>query len=246
MFIRLVTFICASAIFMAAVLLLDGPGLARQVMLGLATSGFLWLFARKFPIERRQVITAIVVATLGEVFLSLVWGLYSYQHALIPMYVPPGHGLFYTLAAATAIEDRIRRHAVVIARSVGFGGTLWSVVSLALFNDVWGLLWWVGALFLIRYSRNQLLLSACVVYTIVLEWAGTAIGNWRWVAEVPLVGLHSANPPAGVGILYILLDLIVVAVAIRIPHLAASKAGDHEKPGNLSTVLQPVQATERS
>lgn len=46
----------------------------------------------------------------------------------------------------------------------------------------------------------------------ILEWVGTAIGNWRWAADVPWVHLHSANPPAGVGILYILLDLIVVAV----------------------------------
>src|SRR5204862_545384 len=65
---------------------------------------------------------------------------------------------------------------------------------------------------LIALSRNRLLLSACFVYTMILEWVGTAIGNWRWAAQVPLVGLHSANPPAGVGILYILLDLIVVGI----------------------------------
>ena len=43
----------------------------------------------------------------------------------------------------------------------------------------------------------------------------TANGNWHWVEGVPFVGLTSANPPSGVGILYILLDLIVVAVAAR-------------------------------
>jgi hypothetical protein len=79
-------------------------------------------------------------------------------------------------------------------------------------RDTWGFLWWLGALALIARSRNQLLLSACFVYTIILELVGTAIGNWQWAAEVPLVGLHSANPPAGVGILYILLDLIVMAI----------------------------------
>jgi hypothetical protein len=46
----------------------------------------------------------------------------------------------------------------------------------------------------------------------ILEWVGTAIGNWQWAAEVPFLRLHSANPPAGVGILYILLDLIVVGI----------------------------------
>ena len=60
----------------------------------------------------------------------------------------------------------------------------------------------------------------------ILEWVGTAIGNWRWAAEVPWVGLHSANPPAGVGILYILLDLIVVAITGTL---------------HVGRVLQPVQ-----
>ena len=69
---------------------------------------------------------------------------------------------------------------------------------------------------LIGQSRNQLLLASCFCYTIVLEWVGTAIGNWHWSAVVPGVGLHSANPPAGVGILYILLDLITMAITSRI------------------------------
>ncbi len=81
---------------------------------------------------------------------------------------------------------------------------------------MWGFLWWAGALAFITRSRNRLLLASCFVYTILLEWLGTAIGNWRWSAEVPFVGLHSANPPAGVGILYILLDLIVVWITMSV------------------------------
>ena len=86
---------------MAAVLLLDAPGLPTQLGLSLATFIFLFAFVRHLPVDPRQVICAILVATLGEIVLSLGWGLYSYQHALIPLYVPPGHGLFYTLAAAS-------------------------------------------------------------------------------------------------------------------------------------------------
>ena len=99
---RLATFVGASAVFMAAVLLLDANGLATQLALGLATGAFLWFFARRTDVAPQQIIWAIIVASVGEVVLSLGWGLYSYRHALIPLYVPPGHGLFYTLAAATA------------------------------------------------------------------------------------------------------------------------------------------------
>jgi hypothetical protein len=213
---RLTTFVAASALFMAAVLLLDADGMAVQLALGLATGGFLWFFARRTRVDSRQIICAILVASLGEVVLSLGWGLYSYRHALIPLYVPPGHGLFYTLAAATSHQQYFRDRAAKITRGVMVSGTLIAIVSLVFARDVWGFLWWLGALALIVRSRNQLMLSACFIYTIFLEWAGTAIGNWQWTATVPGVGLHSANPPAGVGILYILLDLIVMAICSRI------------------------------
>jgi hypothetical protein len=219
-------FIAAAASFMAAVLLLDGPGLRRQLTLSAATFAFLFFFLRRLPVQRGQVICAILVATLGEVVLSLGWGLYSYAHALIPLYVPPGHGLFYALAAASAQQEWLRARERAITRGVIALGTLNAIVSLIAFRDAWGFLWWLGALALIGRSRNQLLLSACFVYTIVLEWAGTANGNWLWSADVPGLGLHSANPPAGVGILYILLDLIVVALtssrwpSLRWPSLA--------------------------
>jgi hypothetical protein len=212
---RFLAFIAASTVFMAAILLLDRDGLEHQLGFGLATGAFLWLFARRSSVEPRQIICAILVATAGEIVLSLGWGLYSYQHALIPLYVPPGHGLFYALAADTAQQEALRRRAPAITRTVLVIGSAIAVVSLIAFGDAWGFLWWIGALLLIRKSQNALLLSACFVYTILLEWAGTAIGNWQWTAIVPFVGLRSANPPAGVGILYILLDLIVVAITTR-------------------------------
>jgi hypothetical protein len=51
-----------------------------------------------------------------------------------------------------------------------------------------------------------------------LEWAGTSMGNWRWAPLVPFLGLRSANPPAGVGILYIILDVVVVLATFRLQH----------------------------
>jgi len=189
---RFLTFVIASTVFMAIVLRVDR--------------------ARRSEVPGRQVLCAILVATTGEFVLSLGWGLYSYRHFLIPLYVPPGHGLFYLLAADSARQEVLRVRERIITRSVLIAGTLLAIGSLLLFGDSWGFLWWLGALLLIRKSANPLLLSTCFVYTILLEWAGTAIGNWHWTAAVPFVGLHSANPPAGVGILYILLDLIVVAL----------------------------------
>ena len=209
---RFVIFVSAAALFIPALLIADTRGVVAQLALGLATAAFLVLFTRDSAIDPRQIAAAIIIATTGEVVLSLGWGLYTYRNALIPLYVPFGHGVFYALAAESAQQRLLQRHAAAITRAVLVAGSVIAAIGFFVFRDQWGLLWWILAATLLVRSRNQLLLSTCFVYTILLEWLGTAIGNWQWTAVVPGVGLHSANPPSGVGILYILLDLITVAV----------------------------------
>jgi len=209
---RFVIFLVAAALYIPALLIADTRGLISQLALGLATLAFLGVFAQRSEADTRQIIWAILVATTGEIVLSLGWGLYTYHNALIPLYVPFGHGVFYALAAESAQQQTLRRFARPITHAVLVAGSIIAAVSFIFFHDQWGLLWWIAAAILVMRSRNQLLLSTCFVYTILLEWLGTAIGNWQWAAAVPFVGLRSANPPSGVGILYILLDLITVAI----------------------------------
>lgn len=198
--------------FMTAVLLLERPGWVSQVGLGLATAIFLWFFVRIAELDPRQILTTIAIATTGEVVLSIGWGLYDYKHTLIPLYVPPGHAVFYALAVVTAREQSLQKHAAAITRTVLILGTVYAAASFLFFNDTWGMLWWGVAFVLFLKSENPLLLSSCAVYTILLEWVGTAIGNWYWLPEVPYLSISSANPPAGVTVLYIVLDLLVVTV----------------------------------
>lgn len=202
----------ATALFVLLMLLADGAEIASQLAVASATGIFLWLLVRTSSVSGAQVVCAMVIATAGELVLSLGWGLYSYRFAAIPFYVPIGHGLFYTLAVESARQERLRQRQAPIVGLVLLGGTLYALVSATVAGDAWGLLWWIGAALLITRSRSPLLMSTCVVYTILLEWAGTAIGNWRWADVVPAVGLRSANPPSGVGILYCLLDLLTVLV----------------------------------
>ncbi|MEK7270648.1 MAG: hypothetical protein AAB215_06885 [Planctomycetota bacterium] len=221
---RFLGFLAAAAAFVPAVLLLDRDGVLPQAALFLATTGFLWLFARRSGVESRQVVCAVLIASLGEVFLSVICGFYSYRHAPVPLYVPPGHGLFYALAIVTARQEALRRHAPLISGGVLAAGSLLAAASFVFFRDALGFGWWLLALSLMVFSRNRLLLSCCFVYTLLLEVLGTAIGNWRWAAVSPLFGLSAANPPAGVGVLYILLDLIVVTISGRAGPVTAPAA----------------------
>lgn len=207
---RFLFFLTSTAIFVSSLLFLDQDGLLPQLLLGLAAAAFLYTFARTSTVPMHQVFCAVLLATTGEVVLSLGWGLYSYQHALIPFYVPAGHGIFYLLATESGQQAMLRRHERAIVGSILIAGSVVAATTLLLYGDVWGLLWWIVAAALLTRSADGLLLSACLVYTMLLEWLGTGLGNWQWAAEVPWVGLRSANPPSGVGVLYVLLDLLTV------------------------------------
>ena len=213
---RFLFFLASTAVFVTSFLLLDRSGLVPQLLLGAAATAFLFGFASTSSVPMRYVVWAVVIATTGEVVLSIGWGLYSYQHALIPLYVPPGHGIFYLLATESAQQPLFRRHARAIVRAVLIAGSVVAGVTLVAFGDEWGLLWWIAAAAILARSKSGLLLAACLVYTMLLEWLGTGIGNWVWAAEVPGLGLRSANPPSGVGVLYVLLDLLTVMVVTTV------------------------------
>jgi hypothetical protein len=201
-----------TAAAMAAILLLDGAGLPRQLLLGAATAILLWFLLRRTDVPVAETLTAISIACAGEVALTIGWGLYSYRYARIPLYVPPGHGVFYLLAAATAQQELVRRHSRLLIGLTIAGGTALTALSLFANDDVWGTLWWGGFLCLFASSRRKPMLSVCFLYTMLLEVGGTAHGNWHWAPLVPYLGIPSANPPAGVGILYAAVDLAAVAL----------------------------------
>ncbi len=203
-------FAAASALVVPAILLADGPGVLRQLLLGAATALFLGYFARRLAIPPRQILAAVAIATLGELVLSVALGLYQYEHALLPLYVPPGHGVFYLLATVTAQQEALKRRSRQLAWATAVGGTLVALFSLLAHGDTAGLAGWALVCGALLVSRHGLVLASCVVYTSALEWLGTALGNWRWEAQLPLLPLRCGNPPSGVALCYVVLDLLVL------------------------------------
>jgi hypothetical protein len=204
--------LATTALLVVVTLAIDGPGFGRQLALGAAIGLYLALIVRRGSTPASQVVVAMVIATTGEFILALGWGLYDYTFAEIPFYVPPGHGIFYLLAAESARQRDLQRHERLLARMVVAGGSVFAVFCLVVANDVWGFLWWIGAVLFITRSSKPLMMAACVFYTLVMEVVGTTMGNWRWEAVVPGLGVTSANPPSGVGVLYALLDTCTLAV----------------------------------
>lgn len=179
-----------------------------QFAIGIAIWALLlWLLA-PLPLQARAVFFACVaIATAGELFLSLVWGLYVYRLENVPLFVPPGHALMLLLGIALS-----RRMPESAARAIlGLAGAYalaawsigWDTLAVPLFLVIM-----VAALALPAHRR---LLASTFVLCLGLELYGTTLGNWSWAHDVPWVGLVTTNPPALAGAFYCALDALVLA-----------------------------------
>jgi hypothetical protein len=169
------------------------------------------LFAKSGARGRMVLMACLVFATAGEIFLSLIWGLYQYRLANIPLFVPPGHVLLFFLG--TQLAARLPEKSE------------WWIALLAL--PVVMLFAWQGrdtlgpllyGLFLacMLLSPSRRLYAAMFVLSLAMEIYGTWIGNWVWAPEVPWLGLATINPPIAAGAFYCVLDLMVVLATARI------------------------------
>jgi hypothetical protein len=207
---RIPLFVVSVVIVIPLMLVVDGPDLRVQLLNGAFAFLLVFTAARSGSIPGIQIAVAMTIATTGELILSLGWGLYAYRFAVIPWYVPPGHGIFYLLTAETAAHPRIVRHRKAVIGAVLVFGSALAALCLVLGRDAWGLAWWLGAGAMMLLSRSGLVVACAWVYTTPMEWLGTWNENWVWFREVPGIPLPSGNPPSGVAVLYGLLDILTI------------------------------------
>ena len=191
-------------------------GLALEAALGwpgqhLATAWawwlWLWLWRAGGVDERRSLVLCTVIAGAGEAVLALVWGLYDYRYGNLPLYVPPGHALLMTLGLL-ALRRRAAGWALPLALA---GGAAWALASLAQGQDGLGVALFALFVACLAWGRDRRLYAVMFLLALAMELYGTALGAWTWRAQVPGVGLASANPPYAAGAFYAVLDLLVLA-----------------------------------
>jgi len=184
-------------------------GLAGQLGVGVWSWLLMFRLIHTTPPRWRVPFYACLVwATAGEIFLSLVWGLYAYRLGNIPFFVPPGHVLLFWLGLVFAPRvSNLFVHGVAVA-ALSYAGyaffTGFDAISIVL----------VG-LFLLCWSQpeGRRLYSVMLVVSLILELYGTWVGNWIWQTSVPYFGLTSNNPPLAAGAFYCALDVLVVLTA---------------------------------
>ncbi len=184
----------------------DLPG---QLAIGAAVWAFALALLAPLPAaERRFYLACIGIATAGELFLSLVWGLYTYRLGNVPLFVPPGHALMLMLGVALA-----RRMPDRLARAILGGAGAYTVMAALYGLDTLAVpLYLLLAVSVLALPAHTRLFASSFVLTLALELYGTALGNWSWDREVPWVGLVTTNPPAIAGAFYCTLHALAIGV----------------------------------
>ena len=195
---------------------------AGQLALGVFTAGvFAALLSRQPSTIRLQALAVVVIATLGEVVGSLIWGLYTYRLENLPAFVPPGHGLVYLGGLGLASLARSRPN-VLLAVAAG-GAAAWGIAGLTVLpaSDAIGA---IGCAFLIGVLlvTKRAVYAGVFVIVAALELYGTAVGTWTWESAVPGVGISQGNPPSGAASGYVVFDVLAIALIARLSGVAAA------------------------
>ena len=177
-----------------------------QIVVGVGLWAFgLAVLARASGLRRRMLFAVLAWSSAGELFCSLLWGLYTYRLGNIPHFVPPGHVLVFMIGlqlsrlVTPAAADRLTAaYAVLTACAAVFLGDEFSVFLFAVY------------LFVYRLKPDtRPLLATMFLVTLALELVGTTLGTWAWAPRAPVLGLTTTNPPLSVAAFYCVLDTLV-------------------------------------
>ena len=177
--------------------------------LGIWAAFLYWLRGAR-PDDRLALAVCVLYATLGEIFLSLVWGLYEYRLANVPLFVPPGHALLFMLGRILAekAHDWIVWFVPLATAPFVF---LLAVTGLGTLDA----LLFALLLLCLLSGRASKLYSVMFMLSLAMEVYGTWLGNWTWAGEAPWLGFTTINPPLAAGSFYCMLDMLVVATVAR-------------------------------
>src|SRR5260221_13502508 len=192
----------------------------------------------------RALAACLVIATPGDVIVSLGWGLYPTRLANIPPCVTPGHVMISYLGTqwVQRLPERGEWWVAALAYPV--------VMAFAWTGrDTSGPILYALFLLCLWISPSPRLYGTMFVLSLALELWGTWIGNWTWSQHVPGLGLTMLNPPVASGAFYCVLDLLVVAAAMgferrygRVP-VSASDAPEAASPGLKASTDSTQDAT---
>jgi hypothetical protein len=159
---------------------------------------------------KEQMISAVIIAVIGEYLFSIAMGMYTYRLENVPHYVPPGHALVYVAVLYFSRAKSIIKNRIKIERFLAIFILIYATVFLVFKNDVFGFVMTVATLFILRNKQRERLFYLTMYISVAyLEIIGTNYLCWKWPASAWGIFdfLPSHNPPSGISFFYFLLDL---------------------------------------
>ena len=189
---------------------IDGQPFANVLVI----SYFLLLLFGLGPEQRLMALIFVPFSTIGECIFSLLFGLYTYRLEMIPLYVPFGHGVLFSMGLLVAELSVIRKHeeqlkSLLIALfCLLFGGVI------LFLHDSLSIIFGLVFLWVLRRKGYQTFYFIMGLLVLYVELSGTYWGCWAWTLHpFGQSWLYTTNPPVGAFACYVLADLGVMKLA---------------------------------
>ena len=214
-------FVLVSFFFLAALMLgLDSQPLAQLDIEGqrwvdlcaIAYFGLLLLALR--PDQRLMALIFVPFSAVGEYVFSLLFGLYHYRLGEVPLYVPFGHAILFSVGLLIANLSLVRQYEEQLRPTLISAYVILFSTVIVLFHDSLSAIFGLVFLWVLRRKGYQTLYFIMGLLVLYIELMGTAWGCWVWtVHPFGLDWLQATNPPFGAFVCYVLADLGVIKIA---------------------------------
>ena len=189
---------------------IDGQPFANVLVI----SYFLLLLFGLSSEQRLMAIIFVPFAAIAECIFSLLFGLYTYRLEMVPLYVPFGHGVLFSMGLLVAELSVIRKHeeqlkpAFIALFWLLFGG------AILFLHDSLSIIFGLVFLWVLRRKGYQTLYFIMGLLALYVELSGTHWGCWAWTFHpFGQSWLYTTNPPVGAFACYVLADLSVMKFA---------------------------------
>jgi len=166
---------------------------------------FLWVYRAVSKSSQHMMLAGLVIAFCGELFFSLLLGMYTYRLENLPAYVPFGHAIVYVSVYYIVKEPLVKQYKEKIIKVLFILMIIYSSLWLLIGDDSFGFLCMLVILFLFKRYPTTKLFFLIMFFTIAyLEIIGTHYGCWVWpdVWFDKVSFVSSANPPSAISVFY--------------------------------------------
>jgi len=197
-------------------LFLDSTTLAEQLPYNqwltniLVFMTYIWIYRYVSKAVRQLMIFGLLVGFFGEVFFSLVLGMYTYRLDNIPLYIPFGHAVIYASIYYLVKEPVVLKHQHAVEFFLYPLMIIYASLWLFLANDLFGFICMIMTLWLLYKQPSSRLFFLLMFFMVIyLELVGTYYQCWLWpgIWFDTYAWMPSANPPSGIGGFYFAFDI---------------------------------------